>query len=108
MTYPEALIWTYVLETPVVMAAGWFLRREIRRAVLAALLASSLSHPLAWWVATSMSPEDSAWGWYAIEAAVCCAEAPVLGRIIRLPSRWAWPLSITANAVSALVGRFVL
>ena len=108
MTYLDALAWTYALETPVVMVAGWFWRRGTARSLMAAALASGLTHPLAWQVAMSMSPEAYVWGWYAIEAVVCCAETVVIRSCMRLPMGRAAALSFLANAVSALAGRVLL
>jgi hypothetical protein len=108
VTYLDALTLTYALETPVVLAAGWFWRCGAARSLMAAALASGLTHPLAWQVAMSMSPEAYVWGWYAIEAAVCCVEAFVIRSCMRLPLGRAAAVSVLANGVSALAGRFLL
>jgi hypothetical protein len=104
MTYLGALAWTYALEAPVVMAAGWRWRSGRLRVAAAVILASGLTHPVAWWVAGNVPAEIYVWGWFVIEAAVCCVEAPVLGAVMRLPARRAWGLSILANGISAAAG----
>jgi len=108
MTYAEALAWTYGLEAPVVLAAGWLWGCSLVRSGLAALAASAVTHPIAWSIAVAM-PADvyESWGWHAIEAVVCGVEAVVLGRIMLLSACRAWPLSIAANGLSAVVGRYV-
>ncbi len=103
-----ALAWTYVLETPVVMAAGWRWRSGLRRALAAAILASGVTHPVAWWVASNVPDESYVWGWFVIEAAVCCVEAPVLATVMRLPAGRALGLSVLANGLSAAAGWFLL
>jgi hypothetical protein len=109
LTYVDALAWTLILETPVALAAGKFWDRGLGRSLIAALVASGVTHPVAWRLALAMpAPDYQAWGWHAIEGGVCCVEAVILGRIMRLPAKRAWPLSIVANSVSALAGRFVL
>ncbi|WP_146747802.1 hypothetical protein [Paramagnetospirillum kuznetsovii] len=105
MTYPEALAWTLILETPVVLVAALRWRCGIARAFLAALAASGVTHPVAWSMAMAMPYSDYiTWGWYAIEAAVCCVEAFILGSIMRLSTGRKWGLSILANSVSAFAG----
>jgi hypothetical protein len=108
MTQPEAMAWTLVLELPVVLGAGWRLGIGWRRALLAGLLASGISHPLAWAAALRMTEESYRWGWYAIELAVCVFETVILGVVMRLGKRQACGLSLAANGLSAMVGRLVL
>jgi bacteriorhodopsin len=108
MTQPEAMAWTLALELPVLLGVGWRLGTDWRRALLAGLLASGISHPLAWATALRMTEESYRWGWYAIELAVCVFEAVILGVVMRLGKRQACGLSLAANGLSAMAGRLVL
>ncbi|MGE5504644.1 MAG: hypothetical protein ACM31L_09500 [Actinomycetota bacterium] len=108
MIYAEALAWTYAIEVPVVVAAGALWGCGVRRSAVAAVLASGVTHPVAWSVALAMPMEAYyRWGWHIIEATVCAVEAVVLGRFMRLPGKRSWPLSIVANGLSALAGRYL-
>jgi hypothetical protein len=109
VTYIDALAWTYILETPVVLGLGRLWGCGLGRSLLAALIASGWTHPVVWVLALAMPIADYAtWGWYALEAGVCCVEAVILGRIMLFSPRRAWPLSILANSVSAFTGRYLL
>jgi hypothetical protein len=109
VTYIDALAWTYILETPVVLGLGRLWGCGLGRGLLAALVTSGSTHPAVWVLALAMPIADyAAWGWYALEGGVCCVEALILGRIMRLSPRNAWLLSILANSVSAFTGRYLL
>lgn len=108
MIQAEALMWTLLLELPIVVAAAHGWRLAWRRALLAGCLASGLSHPLAWTLAMAMPEAAYRWGWYAIEVGVWAFEALLLGRVMGLTPGRAATLSLVANGFSALVGRFLL
>ena len=101
----QAYLLTLLLELPVafVVVRVWGL--SLTRAVLAALLASSLTHPLAWQTALMLVTMRPWWlVWLLIEAGVVVVEALVFRRLLRLPwSRALW-LSFLVNAVSASAG----
>lgn len=107
MTQHSAFLWTLTLELPVILMAARYWQRPPRRAAIAGCLASGLSHPLAWTVALNMAPTHYHWGWYLIEAVVCLFEAGILFWLLRLsPGRALW-LSLAANSVSALAGKWL-
>lgn len=108
MTQLEALTLTLALELPVVLGVAKWLHVDLWRALIAGVAASGITHPLAWAMAMQMSPGAYRWGWYAIELTVCGVEAVILGLTMRLRPRQAGVLSVVANALSALMGRFVL
>lgn len=108
MSQSLALLWTLLLELPIVLAAGWHWRIVWWRALLAGGLASGLSHPVAWQLALASSDEVYRWSWYAIEFGVWAFEAVILAWVMRLTPTRAAALSLAANACSALAGKFLL
>lgn len=97
-----ALALTLLCETPVIL---WLARvYPKRRVLLAALSASSLTHPVAWHVGSLLSPVEYRSGLAVIETLVVLFEA--LWYWIWLRPRWPLALiwSLTANAVSFGVG----
>lgn len=108
MTQTQALLWTWLLELPIILLAAWYWRISWRRALLAGMLASGVSHPVAWELALASSEQVYRWSWYAIEAGVWLLESWILGRIMGLKPVRALGLSLWANGFSALVGRFLL
>lgn len=108
MTQTQALLWTWLLELPIVWLAGRAWRVDWRRSVLAGLLASGLSHPIAWQLALAGSEAVYRWSWYGIEIGVWGLETWILARIMGLRLKRAAGLSLLANGFSALMGRFVL
>jgi hypothetical protein len=85
VTQFEALFWTYAIELPVTLLAAWAWRQSWKRALLAGLLASGLTHPIAWNLAFAIPTRSLVWGWYLIEAGVAAVETAVLS-VLLLPS----------------------
>ena len=75
-----------------------------RRMVIAALLPSSLTHPLAWRAAAALSADGSVAGLVAIETAVVLVEAAVLRALLPLDARRALVVAAAANLASFTAG----
>lgn len=99
-----ALALTLVVEVPAALVVAHWRRWPWRRALLGALAASLLTHPVAWSLAPYLPPDDYLQGWLLLEAAVCVAEAVVLGLFLRLRVLPALALALGLNASSAGVG----
>jgi hypothetical protein len=104
LTQGAALGLTLAIESPIVWLAAWWLRVHWLRAVVAGLLASSLTHPGAWWLSRQLGPLDYGTSTLAIEALVCLVEAVVLKLVLQVAWRRALVLSVVANAASAGAG----
>lgn len=102
MNQAQALALTLACEVP--LACGWLRGSPLARTALTAVAASGLTHPLAWHVASRLSPAQYRAGLWWIEAAVVLVEALVF----RLALGLAWPralaVSLAANALSMAVG----
>lgn len=105
MSQMAALALTLLVEAPIVLAFVWRLEKDRVRAVLIALAASLLSHPIAWWANGVLRPLP----FYTvraplIEAGVVVFEA-VLYRFTLVPAaRRALLVAFVANAASFAVG----
>lgn len=99
-----ALAMTLAVEAPLVTWAGRRWQRPWPRALLAGLLPSLLTHPLAWRAWERLGPQDYLQGVAIIEAAVWLVEALVLKLVLRLRWRQALLLSFAANAASFAAG----
>ena len=104
LTQSAALGLTLALEMPVVLLAARRLRVHWQWALLAGLLASGLTHPLAWWVSGQLGPRDYGLWILLLEILVCLVETVIFRLALQLAWRWALALSVVANAVSALAG----
>lgn len=104
MTQLQALAWTLGLEMPVVLLGARLMSAPPGRAVLAGLVASGLSHPIAWKLALISPPDAFLLAWAAIELAVTLFEAIVLNVVMRLRWLQALALSLAANVFSAGAG----
>lgn len=107
MNQTTALAWTLLLETPAALLAAHRWRLSWLHAGCAALLASCITHPLAWDAALALHPEHYFVGWLCIEAAVVLAEAGIFFLLLRLSPARALALSLAANSISALAGTLV-
>lgn len=101
-----AFAMTLAIELPVVALAAGRLGPAVgwRRALAAGVVASSLTHPLAWWLRWRLGPDEAVAGFFAIELAVILMEAVVL----KIGLGWNWrgaaALSTAANTASAGLG----
>lgn len=101
----QAYLLTLLLELPVALALACVWGLPLPRASLATLLASSLTHPLAWQTALILVTMRLWWlVWLLVEAGVVLVEALVFGWVLRVPWRRALWLSFLVNAVSASAG----
>lgn len=98
----HAFLVTLACEVPLML---WLARRlPAPRVLLAALSANCLTHPMAWRVASILSPDSYRSGIWLIEASVVIFEAGWYRLCLRtvLPKTLAW--SLLANAGSLSVG----
>lgn len=96
------------LAVELLVAFGWLRRTRPSlpppRIVIAGLLPSLLTHPLAWRAAAALPAAGYARGVLAIEAAVVLVEAVVLRLLLGRPWQDALLLALLANAASFAVG----
>ncbi len=100
MTAGAALALTLAIEVPIAVLAGG---RPRTRVVFAALAASLLTHPLAWWANTAIPltfPVRAA----LIEVAVALVEAALYRTLVPLPAWRALLTSCLANGASFGLG----
>lgn len=97
-----ALLITWLVEVPVLV----MLFRALPRAtvVLAGVSASLITHPVAWWAASLLSPHDHAAGVWVIELAVVMAEGLWLCFVLRTQLRQTLSASAVANMASFALG----
>lgn len=74
------------------------------RVIWAALSASALTHPMAWYVALRLGPDDFAFGVLSIEIAVVLLEAAWYQHWLRAPFVQAFMWSFSANLASYALG----
>jgi hypothetical protein len=106
MDQGSALMLTLAVELPVVIV---LLRRASvvvvwPRAVTVIVLASLVTHPLAWRVARALSPDEYTLGIAIIEAVVVAVEALWLRALLPIGLKTAALTSLIANAASFGVG----
>ncbi len=102
------MLLTLLLELPVVLAGAYGSGVRWQRALVVGVLASCLTHPLAWslaWLAVVYlaTPDYLLW-LLGIEASVVLVEAWVFRHLLPLPWGRALVLSVLANGLSALTG----
>lgn len=98
---------TLAVEAPLVTLVGRRLRLAWWRAIVAGLLPSLVTHPLAWRAWERLGPQDYLQGVLLIEAAVWLIEAVLLKMLLSLLWRQALLLSLFANAASFALGRLL-
>lgn len=105
MTAEGALALTLAIEVPLAtLAARLFLpAAPWRRVLLAALCASLLTHPFAWWASRTL-PWPFAERATVIELSVVAAEAVVYTLLVPLRPRAGFALSLWANGASFGLG----
>ncbi|CAG2160394.1 hypothetical protein LMG26411_07456 [Cupriavidus numazuensis] len=89
-----ALSW--LVELPLLLAFLW--RRGVGRVCLFGLLATGLSHPVAWRAVSYLSPHEYTQGLWTIELSVVLVEAWVL----RLGVTGSWRPALAVSAVANL------
>lgn len=106
MNQSAALALTLAIELPVIALAARRAQPAVPwwRVLVAGVAASSLTHPLAWWVRWRLDPDVALAGFFAIELAVIAFEALVLKIGLGWPWRGAAALSAAANTASAGLG----
>lgn len=104
LTQGAALGLTLAIESPVVLLAAWQLRLPWLRGLTAGLLASALTHPVAWWVSRQLGPQDYGLWILLLEITICLVEAAIFRLMLPTSWHWALALSVVANAASALTG----
>ena len=102
----QALVVTWLIEVPVLC---WSLRGlPLAKVVLVGLVASLLTHPVAWWAASLLSPHDYTRGVWTIEACVWLAEAFVILLALRVGVARSALASGGANLASFALGGWLL
>ena len=102
----QALLLTWVIELPVLF--GLLRVLPWRVVLLAGLGASLLTHPVAWWAASLLSPHDHARGLVTIELSVWLVEALVLFSVLRIRPARAMLAAGLANGLSFAIGAWLL
>ena len=109
MNQLAAFSMTLAIELPLIALAARRLQPAVswRRVAAAGVAASSLTHPLAWWLRWRLGPDEAVAGFFAIESAVILIETVVLK--IGLGWRWrgAAMLSSVVNTASAGLGGLI-
>lgn len=104
---PLGLLWLR-WRTPALQTVGWHRLSPhgvpTRRALLALLLASTLTHPLAWWCSGQLGHTYYLQGLAIIELAVSLLEALIFAVIMPLAIAEALLLSLFLNLASLLLG----
>lgn len=101
-----ALFLSLALEAPVLLLATR--AQPWPRRLLAALLPTLLTHPVAWELAGRLGPDDYLAGFVLIEGTVVLAEAAAIALLLRWRPWRALAASVLANATSALLGGALL
>jgi hypothetical protein len=102
----QALLLTWLMELPVLF--GLLRGLPWRAVLLAGLGASLLTHPVAWWAASLLSPHDHTRGLLTIELCVWVVEALVLFAVLHVRPAHALRAAGIANLVSFAVGAWLL
>jgi len=80
-------------------------RRTLLRGMTTAVLATTVTHPLAWWGVETLEPAIGYWAAVlAVEALVCLAEAVAYRLVVALDWPTALGLSVVTNGASTLAG----
>lgn len=103
-----ALLLTLSVEAPLVMWFAHRLQRATYRSVMAGLVPSLLTHPIAWQTWSRLSEHGFIEGIAFIETAVFLIESAVLQLVLDTTWRQAPMISLFANAASGGVGWFLL
>ena len=106
MTQFEALLISWTIEVPLLLALDRFVSRRWRwQALAAGVLATGFTHPLAW---QAMLAWYSLWPvfgiWLGLEIAVTLVEMLIYRWLLFQRWRWALVASLLTNLTSALFG----
>ncbi|WP_416047099.1 hypothetical protein [Cupriavidus basilensis] len=96
MSQWQAMVLSWLVELPLLLAFLW--RWGVGRASLIGLLATGLSHPVAWRAVSYLSPHDYTQGLWSIELGVVLVE----GWVLRLGVTGTWRPALRASAVANL------
>lgn len=111
MSQLEAFLISHALEAPTALAVAWLaLGTRARTLVyvgLAALLATTLTHPVAWWLNQVLQGVPYPPRVAALELVIVLVEAGVYRAVARLPLRRALLVSFVANATSYALGMVI-
>lgn len=108
LSQAQAFALTQLIEVPLIMLMAHYYHVKWQRSLGFAVLASTLTHPLAWWFTWFMnvivfSPHP--WVWFAItEGTVWLVESVILSKGLRLSWAKGLYISAVANAHSAGFG----
>ncbi len=99
-----AMAVTLAVEAPIVIgfASQWHI--NWLRALLAGLMASSITHPIAWWFSRQLGPTDYVFWVLMLEIIVTGLEVVILKCVLKCRWQQAFTLSLVANLASALIG----
>jgi hypothetical protein len=106
MNQLHALGWTLVCEVPLLILLAR--PRPVVPVLLVTASASLITHPLAWRVATVLSPDEYPAGLLIIETCIAAAEGLWLHAWLRAGLIRSLGWSLMANAASFLLGWMVL
>lgn len=102
MSQWQAMALSWLVELPLLLALLW--RRGVGRVCLFGLLATGLSHPVAWRAVSYLSPHDYTQGLWTVELGVVLVEAWVLWLGVTRAWRPALGASAVTNLASFTVG----
>lgn len=108
ITQTSAFFMTLAIEVPLASVLATLRSVSWMRGFFAAIVASSLTHPVAWWITQRLGPDEYQAMLWVIEAIVCLVEALVFMRILRMRWGTSLALSVIVNAASAVTGAMPL
>lgn len=100
----SALLLTLAVEIPVAGLLARTIGADLRRTLFAALVASCITHPVAWQLAAKLGPDDYRAGIALIEGAVVVVEAGIYRLLLSCKWKPALGISAACNTASWLVG----
>lgn len=106
MTQWQAYLLSLFIEVPVVVLLFNTVGAHPLKSMAAAIIATSLTHPLAWYTASLLPAQDYNWHILGIEGVVIAVETIPLKWIAQVTWRLALLGSLVANLASTLVGYF--
>lgn len=103
----QALLFSWLIEIPIVLVILNQADVTHVRSIIAAILATGLTHPFAWSLAQGLPASDYTCNVFMIELAVICIEVVTLKILTR--ASWGAVLfaAVVANAGSYLLGCFL-
>lgn len=108
LSQAQAFALTQLIEVPLIMLMAHYYHVKWQRSLGFAVLASTLTHPLAWWFTWFINVivfSPHRWVWFAItEGTVWLVESVILSKGLRLSWAKGLYISAVANAHSAGFG----